>query len=327
MADVARFTLDLKTAEGTPATEPNCFVGFNRSADNTTVRQATAAFPPSRTFLLPAFPQERSLYCVITPSLYSQVKSEFFTPNSDTSQSATVVRMPSQWSPAFDALADLPTGRFKPFRDVVGASTQVDVKHGAVLGRLDAAYDNLAGEQQKLAKMALLNLYAVLSDETEPFDNTHWFRFVQKIVRIDRERFVAEADPRLLTLVMNILDNLSDFRSKGFFTELDPGPHLENIPDRYTPTSDLKTIKVRYEQGNIQFTMAKAQTEGRDVVLLDCDMDEHSNLILHTEDLFAHIFSGGTHPIEMHEYIVHHDPGVDLGYDLMATAAAFGATA
>ena len=36
MADIARFTLNLNTAERTPATEPNCFVAFNRT-DNTTI--------------------------------------------------------------------------------------------------------------------------------------------------------------------------------------------------------------------------------------------------------------------------------------------------
>jgi hypothetical protein len=321
MPDIARFTLSLAAAEGTPATEPNCYVGFKRTDDSTTREAKSVVFPPDRTFLLPAWPQEQNLYCLIQPSLYQTIKSNFFLPRGDTSQSVTALRLPSQWLPAFDALADLPPPRFAPFLQVVGNSIQVDVKHGAVLGRLDAAYDNLAGSQQKLAKMALLNLYAVLSDEAEPIGNTHWFRFVQQFVRIDQERFVAEADQELFNIVKNILDNLDTFKSKGFFTE-SASLHLENIPERYTLTSDLITVKVRYEQGNVQFTMATAQAAGKNVALLDCDMDEHSNIIAHTGDLFTHVFTGGTHPVDMHEYIVHHDPGVDLGYNLNPARAA-----
>src|SRR5262249_39795910 len=182
---------------------------------------------------------------------------------------------------------------------------------------------NLASDQQILAKMALLNLYAVLSDEKEPIGNTNWFRFVQQIVRIDQERFVAEADPALFDIVETILKNLDTFKSKGYFTE-SASLHVENIPPRYTLTADLITVKVRYEQGNVQFTMSKATTNGRNVVLLDCDMDEHSNIIEHVGDLFTHVFTGGTHPIDMHEYIVHHNPGVQLGYTLNARGVAVG---
>ena len=70
--------------------------------------------------------------------------------------------------------------------------------------------------------------------------------------------------------------------------------------------------------------MGAARTEGKDVVLLDCDMDEHSNIIEHAGDLFTHVFTGGTHPIDIHEYIVHHDRNVQLGYTLNARTAAVG---
>src|SRR5260370_30395833 len=166
MPDIARFTLSLTNAEGQPATEPNCYVGFKRTDDSTPQEAKSVVFPPSRTFLLPAWPQEGNLYCLIEPSLYQLVKSNFFLPRGDKSQSVTAVRLPNQWSPAFDALPALPQPRFDPFLQVVGNSTQVDVKHGPALGRLDTAYDNLAGSQQRLAKMALLNLFSVLSDET-----------------------------------------------------------------------------------------------------------------------------------------------------------------
>lgn len=328
--DTARFTLSLTNAEGAPALEPNCTVDFQRTDGSTAAEARGVAFPAARTFVIPAFPQEKNLFCLIRPSLYNLVQSNFFIPNGNKNESVTLQRLPDKWTPAFPDLATLPSPRFDAFRGIVANSTQVDVKHGPVLGSLDAAYDNLAGNQQVLAKMALLNLYAVLNDQNDPINNLPWYRFVQQYVRIDQERFIAETDPELFDIVQNILNNLDTFGPKGFFTE-SAILHMENIPDRYQLTQGLITIKVRYEQGNVQFTMGKATTNGRNVVLLDCDMDEHANIIQHTEDLFIHVFTGGTHPIDMHEYIVHHDPGVQLGYALnpagAVAAVASGAAA
>jgi hypothetical protein len=324
--DTARFTLNLTNAEGIAALEPNCYIGFQRTDGSTAVEAKGVTFPPARTIIIPAFPQEKNLFCLIRPSLYKLVQSNFFIPNGDQNQSVPLQRLPDQWTPSFPALATLPAPRFDAFRQRIGDSTQVDVKHGPVLGKLGGAYDNLAGTQQILAKMALLNLYAALNDESDPITNRPWYRFVQQYVRIDQERFIAEADPELFEIVQNILNNLDTFGPKGFFTE-SASLHTQNIPDRYQLTQDLITVKVRYEQGNVQFTMGKATTDGRNVVLLDCDMDEHSNIIEHAGDLFTHVFTGGTHPIDMHEYIVHHDPGVQLGYSLNPVGAAVAAGA
>lgn len=315
MSNTCRFGINLVNAEGNPANDPNCFVGFHRM-DNTTIREArNIPFPPDHIFTLPGWPQEQNLYCTIEPALYRLVKSNIFLPRGNKQSTVPAVRLPDKWTPDFQSLAKLAGPRFDPFLKVVSNSPDVDVKHGPVLGNLGTAYDQLAGSQQILAKMALLNLYAVMTDEKEPIGNTHWFRFVQQIVRIDQERFVAEVDPALYDIVETILKRLDTFQSQGFFTE-PAGLHVDNIPQRYTLTGDLITVKVRYEQGNAQFTMGKATTNGRDVALLDCDMDEHSNTIGHLGDLFIHVFTGGTHPIDMHEYIVHHDKGVQLGYGL-----------
>jgi hypothetical protein len=321
MPDTAKFTLELITVEGTPAKEPDCFVGFMRTDGSTAVQAKSVAFPGPRTFIIPAFPQEKNLHCLIEPSLYQVVQSGFFNPNGEVNQSVTAVRLPDKWTPEFLLLAQLPTPRFTRFLDIVNRSTAVDVKHGRNLGNLTDAFDDLGGNQERLAKMALLNLYAVLTDEKDPIGATSWFDFVQQFVRIDQERFVAETDAELFTLVKRILDNLPAFSNRGFFTELSPALHLENFPERYTLTAPLITVKVRYEQGNLQLTMAQATSGGKPVTLLDCDMDEHSNIILHTGDFFIHPVTGGTSPVDMHEYIKHHDPEVVLGYDLAAIEA------
>ena len=64
------------------------------------------------------------------------------------------------------------------------------------------------------------------------------------------------------------------------------------------------TIKKEYEQGNLQLTVSFLRVDGAAVHLLDCDMDEHRNIILHSFDVIQHTESGGTSPISMHEYIV-----------------------
>src|SRR5215471_1206591 len=157
MADgTAKFTLNITNAEGTPATDPNCYVGFQRPDDRIIREARNVAFPPARTFIIPAFPQESNLYCLIKPSLYQLVQSEFFQPNGDQGETVPLQRIPDKWTPGFPALTTLPSPRFDAFQKIVANSTQVDVKHGAVLGRLDATYDKLVGQQQILAKMALL---------------------------------------------------------------------------------------------------------------------------------------------------------------------------
>ncbi len=317
MPDTSRFTIRMKNAEGSDAEEPNCRVMFKRTDETAILDASHVVFPPARTFQLPAFPREQWLFGDIVPSLYQPLKSRFFMPMANTPQVQEIVavRLPSSWTPVFTPLANLTGERFQPLVKVIKNSTQADVKHGRDLGRLDAAYGDLQPGPEELAKMALLNLYAVGMDTQEPINKQPWFSYVKQIVRIDRERFIAEASPDFFDLVQKILENIGDFAEAGFFTE-PAGLHYDNIPLRYALTSDLITVKVRYEQGNTQFTVGKSTSGGKSITLLDCDMDEHSNLIAHTGDLFIHTFTGGTHPVDMHEYIVHKDPGIDLGYEL-----------
>jgi hypothetical protein len=327
MADFATFNLKVLAAEGTEATEPNATLTFTRTDGTAAATAVHVVFPPARSFKLPAFPTENALFCDVGMSLYRPQKSQFFFPRADEPQNCSMVAMrdPGAWSPGFQGLADLPSLRFDPLRELLKVSDGVDLKHGPQIGNLLEQYDNLSNpdnQQAVLAKMCLLNLYAVISDERDPKDNQPWFRFVNKILRIDRERFVAEIDPKLADLVAEILQNLDAFSKQGFFTE-SPAQHFDNIPEGYV-VDKLITVKKRYEQGNLQLTIALTQHNGQSVPLLDCDLDENSNIIVHTSDLFKHVFTGGTHPVDMHEYIQHHSANLsadgisklELGYTL-----------
>jgi hypothetical protein len=204
----------------------------------------------------------------------------------------------------------------------------VDVKHGSNIGNLETNYDALADAQQILAKAALLNLFAVLTEEIDPIAKFPWFNHVRKIVRIDQERFVAETDADLYENVQTILNKLSTvYGRQGYFTELSTVDHLVNFPARYGhPVLTPITIKKDYEQGNLQLTMGFFRMDGIAYHLLDCDLDEHSNIVKHSFDVVKHFLQGnGTNPIDMHEYIVedsaeqsaNHVSTIDLGYQLV----------
>lgn len=319
MIRTGNFALNLYNAEGDPANEPSCKVEFLR-LDGTNILQAIGVvFPPQHTFSLPPFPQERNLHCAITPSLYRIDQTGFFTLSDakPTVVSTTVFRDPNRWSPDFATWNSLPA----PFAALKSKILNqfITLKHGPDIGMMTPVrYDSMTSPAEVLAKMAMLNLFAVLSIQKDPVSGQFWFDLVNQMLRLDQERFVAKVNPQMFDSVQKILQNIPDFQAQGFF----PGEtslHHDNIPSEFQ-VSEMISVKCRYEQGNVQWTMAKAKNKDGDCVLLDCDMDEHSNIIEHTGDLFKHIFTGGTHPIDIHEYIVHLQRGVDLGYSLHPTA-------
>jgi hypothetical protein len=250
-----------------------------------------------------------------------------------------VVRLPDAWSPSFHALTNLAAPRFDPLRAVVARSNKVDLlATGIDLGDLNVSFDRLAGLPQVLAKAALLNLFSVLIEEVDPVtivdgpgQPSPWFSYVNRIVRIGQERFIAEVSPTLFENVSTILKSPGlMYKGKQYATEPDGGRslHSVNIPPQYDVANNLvamETVKIPYEQGNVQLTVAFLRVNGVAVHLLDCDMDEHLNLLAHGFDVIAHLFNGGTSPITMHEYIERDSAQqaanelatVDVGYQLV----------
>jgi hypothetical protein len=316
MANMGRFVLTLINAEGDAAVDPNCTVEFVRLDQVKTLTARNLQFPPDHGFRLPAFPQAQNLHCAITPSLYRMVQSEFFTLNDgeEKRKSALVARDPDKWQPAFTRWNSLPLSFNAP--KTVLANQLLKLKHGPDVGVITPAiYDGMSSPALLLAKMAMLNLFVVLSTQKDPVSTQPWFNFVNRILVIDQERFVAVVGAGLFDSISQISSNLGNFSKQGFFPG-DSSLHLDNIPSEYEVTAPMISVKCRYEQGNVQFTMSKVRNVNGDSILLDCDMDEHSNVLAHVSDLFTHAFTGGTNPIDIHEYIVHHQKGIDLGYEL-----------
>lgn len=339
--DQVRVTIAGKTSEGAAAADPTVMVRleevqpFPRILAQTTLHdffgQAVLEFPA------PAGGGKEWMVTAMF-SRYSGPGGQMFLPNANPTPVFTLplTRLPGKWNAQFFPLATLASPRFDRLREVVAKSTQVDLKAPRVppVGNLGANYDAIDGGPQRLAKMALLNLYSVLTDETDPLNGSRWFDYVQKIVRIDQERFIAEADKTLWDHVAQIVGDLSATVLKGQYStepESDFALHMPNIPPQYDPKNNIAkmlTVKKVYEQGDFQLTMTELKT-GQ--FLLDCDMDEHLNVALHAEDLVLHAAAAakdptdtGTQPVLMHEYIVKHSAEaaggvatVDLGYRLV----------
>lgn len=334
MADKISISITAKTMEGLPAVDPEVRITI---AEATPPNQEVATvllkdFAGSATVEMPAPDTFPTWQVNASFSRFDGGSGFFFQPRgqANPSHEFLVSRLPDKWTPVFTKLADLSSPRFDRFRKVVGVSTDVDLKNGPAVGDLSTRFDSLAGTPQTLAKTALLNLYAVLSDEIDPIAGVPWFSYVRKFVRLDQERFVAEVDAGLFENVQTIVNELSStFKAQGFFTEpaADLPLHIPNIPTKYHSDANLVqilTVKKDYEQGNVQLTVSFLRGEGGAVHLLDCDMDEHRNIILHSFDIVNHLITGGTSPISMHEYIVRDSAEnaangistIDLGYRL-----------
>jgi hypothetical protein len=297
MENMANFTLSLTNAEGNPAVEPNCGIEFLRLDDVGLLSARNVQFPPAHTFSLPAYPLAQNIRCVVTPSLYRPLQSNFFTltDGEDRQDSPSVMRDPVQWQPTFTAWNAL-GAQFNDLKKALEGK-YVTIKHGLDVGVVTpAVYDGLNSPAVIAAKMALLNLYVVLATQSDPVSGQPWFNFVNRVVRIDQERFVAIVDSDFYESVDHILNNLGRFAKDGFFRG-DTALHGDNIPGEYQLTAPMISVKRVYEQGNLQLTMAKVRNAEGGCLLLDCDMDENSNLFLHTTDLFKHLFTGGTNPI------------------------------
>jgi hypothetical protein len=335
MADSVTIKLTASTMEGLDAVDPQVTVDIVQAIpDNQMIsRQVIHNFAGTATIAVP-FPDGFPTWQVnISLSRYDAVTSFFFQPRGDSSPTYNiqVTRLPGKWAPQFTLLKSLSSQRFQSFRNVIAVSKGVDLKDGPAVGDLNANYDAIADGAQIQAKMALLNLFAVLTDEEDPIGKIPWFSYARKVVRIDQERFIAEVDATLFENVQTILNGLNGtFKGQGYFTEPDADLllHVGNIPPQYGGSQNIVktiTLKKDHEQGDLQLTLFFMTVAGKAVHLLDCDLDENRNIVLHSLDLVKHLFNGGTSPISMHEYIVedsaansaNHISTIDLGYQLV----------
>ena len=320
MSNEGFFQLSLMDVSGRPVNESKVKVGFVRVADNKTILSAANLdFPPSHRFAVPAFPQEKNLFCEVTPPRYRMRRSGIFTLTDGETivRNLTLFRRPEKWSADFTAWDQL-SSHFLPFKEVLKKSSAVKVKGGKPLGKFtEGAYDGVTGNTEVFAKAALLNLYTKLTDLKEPMEGKEpWFSFVREVIEIGKERFIAIVDPRMGKIVRAIKDDVGKFKD---YKNTPAQNHFGNIPAVYqVQKSKMFSVKSTEDHGNVQLTIAPGKdSSGNDLLILDADIDENGKLMAHVADLFKHKFTGGTHPFDIHEYLALDNPNRPLGYELV----------
>jgi hypothetical protein len=226
LPDSVTITIAALNMEGVDAVDPQVTVDILQAAPLQRIisRQIIHNFSGKSTIAVPSPDDFPTWQVNVSFSRYDGVSGFFFQPRGEPSPTykMQVTRLPGAWKPQFTPLESLAAPRFQTFRNIVAVSTNVDLKNGPAVGDLSAKYDMLADGSQIQAKTALLNLFAVLTDEQDPIGKVPWFSYVRKIVRIDQERFIAEVDPTLFENVQTILNGLNGaFKGQGYFTEPD----------------------------------------------------------------------------------------------------------
>lgn len=319
MGNEGFFQLSLLDVRGRPVNESKVKVGFFRVADNKSISSNTEDFPPPHTFALPAFPQEKQMFCDITAPRYRMRRTGTFllTDKETIARNISLFRRPDKWTANFTAWDQL-GAPFLALRKVLERSSAVKVKKGRQLGKFtEAIYDGIVETKEVFAKAAMLNIYAKLTDLKEPVNGTApWFSFVNEIVEISRERIIAIVDPKMGELVRHIADNDSQFKD---YEKSPSGIHFPNIPSVFQPKKNtMFSIKSGEDHGNVQLTMAPGKdASGNPLLVLDADIDENGQMFAHLMDLLKHKFSGGTHPFDIHEFLAFADPNRPLGYELV----------
>jgi hypothetical protein len=305
----------------TPARDPNTRLTVRRGTTQDVIQVFKTSFPPGRQFVLPAFPVEHDLLPFLEPTRFRAKPLPIFTLTSGktVTRNVTVFRQPSQWDHAFtkwNALSD----RFDPLKAVLDLSPGLRVRGGGSFESFtNKPYDNAEADARVvLPKASLLNLVAKLTELREPVNKRKsWFGFVRRILEIGRERLIAVVDPEMPARIREVRDNIEEHAE--VYKRAPVGDHHKNLPPAYAVTKNsMFSIKTTDDHGNLQLTVGRGTDpeSGEEAWLLDTDIDENGSLMAHLGDVFKHRFTGGTHPIDIHEYLSLAHPGIDLGYTL-----------
>jgi hypothetical protein len=199
MAVNGTLNIRLMTAEWTPAEEPDADIVVSRTVNTELASFRGLAFPPPQELDYSTAAGSDQVFASVSCSRFrTQMIGFFFADSPPPDCVLTVLREPDAWAPTFTHLNDLVSSDFLRLKAVLSVSDQVDMLDETpidLMGNYDAFTDD--SDAAILAKMCLLNLYSVLTEEIDPKATRPWFDAVQKIVRIDRERTVFEVEPWL----------------------------------------------------------------------------------------------------------------------------------
>ena len=321
MSNEGVFQISLVGVHNDPVRDDDVAVKFLKNGGKDVVLdEGHLRFPPSHAFRLPAFPQASNLLCQVTASRYYFRQSGFFTlfDGETVRRDLTLLRDGRKWKARFTRWNDLP-GHFAPLQAVLQNSAGIQIKATKkVIPSFTGPDYEVDDDKNILAKASLLNLFAKLSGMDAPGTGGSWFSHVERILVIDRERCIALVRPAMAKAVRAIKDKIAEHK---IYKHTPAGNHHKNMPAQFkVPKSKMYSIKSDEDNGNIQLTIGPGTdpASGKEVFLLDSDIDENGRLLPHLVDvLFRHKIKGGTHPFDIHEYLALTQPGVPIGYELV----------
>ncbi len=324
MSNIGKLVLTIHNVEDQHALDPQIRIGVKRH-DGSAVNFKILNQAPDWLLEIPAFPQESNLRCEVTLKRYRHFSTHFFTLSTSTPTAieAHALRLPGQWGVKFTAWNQL-SADFTPLKAVLENSNLKVIEGENLVKFTDGKYDSASAKKTVLAKTALLNLFAKMTVLPEPIGQQRpWFSFVDRILAMDRERFYAVVDGEMGEIIKRIKATLHKFKS---YESADAGNHFgklqDTLPEFRIFKSKMFSVKTDERHGNLQLTMAPALdlSTNTEALLLDADIDENGDLLSHMKDVFLiHPFTGGTHPFDIHEYLLlaHSTLKLKLGYELI----------
>ena len=321
-AETVEVVFQLRDVRGNLIDDPDARFTFRQLADNRQIGSQIRRPLSGGTarFALPVLAGDVCV-CELDLQRYRFARSPVFfrSPGDAVVRSSVLFREPLEWAPSFTAWDALPAA----FADLKAALENApDVmlhRTRQSLGKLTGtSYDGMSGADVLLAKTGLLNTTYRLRATMEPVsDARSWLSFVQRIIAIDRERFLAMVHPDMAKIVRQISEHIDDFR--GEYERTPAENHRPNVPAAMQARIvKMISIKSSHSRGNFQLTITELAAP--DEVLLDADIDENGELLAHLFDLVKHKFTGGTHPHDIYEILSMQDgqlAGFDVGYQLV----------
>jgi len=313
-----RLDLSIRDVHGREISDPRATVRLSPPDGVGAVAATVSLDGTPKSLVFPEGPASPALILRVTPSLYRD-GAITCTVDGDGRVTPTaplvLPRRASHWQPVFTHWASM-SDVFGPLQDVLGASGTFRVgQFSEPVMCTDAVFDGIdaADESRALAKVSLLNLFGRLRDERVPGGTGPWFGHVRELLLATRERFLAEVDEACWSTVTRLSDTPKPgYRPSPVKNHLD---NFRNLPG-VTNVRAGASVKTTERKANLQFSVVRARRDGRDTWLLDADIDENGGLLLHTFDVIRHAFTGGTHPVDVHECLCHSFPDTDLGYHL-----------
>lgn len=275
-------------------------------------------FPPPKSYKLPAFPQTGFMYSWVAPVRYRARASDFFQliDKQVRTDSPIFFKNTRHWLSAFVPWPKLSL-EIQPLKVVLMKSQRVRLLGGPSIGTFkEAAYDNVSSGRLMLAKAGLLNVYTKLRLVQAPSKGRDWFSYVEEVVVIDRERIVAVVQSEMADLIQQVRTNIEKYKD---YRTAPAEHHFRNMPPELNVRkSSMCSIKTVEELGNLQLTVGRGKSlTGETIFVLDADIDENGKLMAHIADVFRHVFTGGTHPFDIYEYLRLVHGKVDVAYGLV----------